>query len=175
MQHTRFMVRTALVAALYVVFTLAFYFLSYGAIQFRVSEIMVLLAFFEPLYMPGLILGCFVANLIGPYGVVDAIFGSLASLFALTMIIVTRRVMGKSLKALIVASLWPAVSSLIIAFEITVIFGAPESFAFWVAMVAIGEFVVVSLCGVPVTAWILKNPTVEEKLKISTSAEKPME
>ena len=43
--------RTAIIAALYAVITLALAPISYGAVQFRVSEIMVLLAFFDPFYI----------------------------------------------------------------------------------------------------------------------------
>ncbi|MBS7527989.1 QueT transporter family protein [Fusibacter paucivorans] len=156
-RNTHFLVKTALVAALYVVITFAFYFLSYEAVQFRVSEVMVLLAFIDPLYIPGLVLGCFMANLMGPYGIIDAVFGSFSSLVALLMIYKTRQVLGYNLKGLIVASLWPAIFSFIIAFEITVVFGAPESFWFWTVMVAVGEFVVITLAGVPIFSWIIKQ------------------
>lgn len=163
---TKFLVRTAMVAAIYTVLTLALYFLSYQAIQFRVSELMVLLAFIDPLYLPGLVIGCFIANLLGPYGLTDAIFGSLATLFAVSMIIQTRKWIGSSTKGLFIASLWPAVSGIIIAFGIKVISGAPESFLFWVVMVAIGELAVVTVIGVPLYKWILKNVALVEKLKI---------
>lgn len=162
---TQFIVRTALVAALYVVVTFAFYFLSYQAVQFRVSEIMVLLAFIDPLYIPGLVIGCFMANILGPYGLIDAVFGSFASLVALLAIVKTRKIMGENLKGLVFASLWPAFFSFIIAFEITVVFGAPESFWFWTVMVAIGEFVVITLAGVPIFNWILKRPSVKEMIQ----------
>jgi hypothetical protein len=42
-------------------------------------------------------------------------------------------------------------------FEIIVVFGAPESFWFWTAMVAVGEFVVITLAGVPIFSWIIKQ------------------
>lgn len=162
---TKFLVRTAIVASLYVVITMAFYFLSYEAIQFRISEVMALLAFIDPLYIPGLVLGCFMANLLGPFGIVDAIFGSIASLVSVFMIYRTRKLFGNNLKSLIIASLWPAIFSFIIAFEITVIFGAPESFWFWTLMVAIGEFVVVTIAGVPIFNWIRKNEGIVKLLK----------
>lgn len=162
---TNFLVRTAIVASLYVVITFALYFLSYQAIQFRVSEVMVLLAFIDPLYIPGLVIGCFMANILGPYGLIDAVFGSFASLVSLLMIVQTRKWFGNNLKSLVIASLWPAIFSFIIAFEITVVFGAPESFWFWTLMVAIGEFVVITLAGVPIFNWITKNEGVLKLLR----------
>ena len=163
---TNFLVKTAMIAAIYTVLTLALYFLSYEAIQFRISELMVLLAFIDPLYLPGLVIGCFLANLLGPYGLTDAFFGTLATLFAVSMIIQTRRIFGNSLKSLFIASLWPSVSSLIIAFGIKVISGAPESFLFWVVMVAIGEFSVVTVIGVPLYKWILKDDVLVDRLRM---------
>ena len=164
---TKFIVRTAVIAALYVVITFAFYFLSYEAIQFRISEIMVLLAFIDPLYLPGLVLGCFIANFLGPFGIVDAIFGSIASLVSVYMIIQTRKWFKKDLIGLIIASLWPSIFSFVIAFEITVVYGASESFWFWTIMVAVGEFVVITLAGVPIFYWILKRKNVVNQLKFN--------
>ncbi len=165
--NTRFLVITAIVAAVYVAVTFAFYFLSYQAIQFRISEVMVLLAFIDPLYIPGLTLGCFIANLLGPFGLVDAVFGGFATLVSVSMIYKTSKWIKDKKKALIIASLWPSIFSFIIAFEITVIGGAPESFWFWTVMVAIGEFVVITLGGVPLFSYILSKPRIVEKLKIN--------
>ena len=155
---TRMIVVTAMVAAVYVAFTFALYGLSYQAVQFRFSELMVFLAFIDPLYIPGLVLGCFIANIFGPFGLVDAVFGSVATLFSVFFIYLSRRYIRHDLTALTVASLWPSVSSLIIAFEIVFIAKAPESYWYWVAMVALGEFLVVTVCGVPVWSLILKKP-----------------
>jgi len=156
-----------MIAAIYVAVTFAFYFLSYDAVQFRISEVMILLAFIDPLYAPGLVLGCFIANLLGPYGIIDAVFGSISSIVVLFMIIRTRKRMGNNLKSLTIASLWASALSFIIAYEITFIFGAPESFWFWTLMVAVGEFVVVSLVGVPIFSQIIKKPSVIKQLEIS--------
>ncbi len=152
-----FLTKTAIVAALYAVITWAFYFVGYNAIQFRISEMMVLLAFFDKKYIPGLVLGCFIANLASPFGIVDIIFGTAASLFVVCMIALTRKVLGFNVKSLYISSLWASVSAFIIAYEIVFIFGAPESFWYWVAMVAIGEFVVVTILGAPIAKWILKT------------------
>ena len=76
---TKRLVRTAIIAALYAVITLVLAPISYGNIQFRVSEIMVLLAFFDPFYIGGLTLGCFIANMLGPNGLPDMIFGTFAT------------------------------------------------------------------------------------------------
>lgn len=156
--------KTAVIASLYAVVTWAFYFVGYNAIQFRVSEILVLLAFLDKRYIPGLVLGCIIANFTSPYGIIDIVMGSFASLFVVVMIAITRKMLGFNKVSLFVASLWAAISAFIIAYEIVFIFGAPESFWFWTCMVAIGEFVVVTIVGFPIFAWILSNDDLVKRL-----------
>lgn len=80
----RKLVFAALVAALYVALTIASYPLAYEAVQFRVSEVLAILPFFFPFAVPGLVVGVFIANFIGPFGIIDAIVGSFATLLAAT-------------------------------------------------------------------------------------------
>ena len=66
--NTKFLVSTALIAAIYVVMTLAIAPLSFGMIQIRISEVLMLMAFIDKKYAPGLVLGCFIANCFSPFG-----------------------------------------------------------------------------------------------------------
>ena len=70
----------ALIAALYVVLTLVFAPISFGPIQLRVSEALIILPMFTPAAVPGLFIGCLLANLLGGAVILDVIFGSLATL-----------------------------------------------------------------------------------------------
>lgn len=70
----RDLVLNALVCAIYVVLTLINP-LSYGAVQFRFSEIMAVLPFFDRKYIPGVTFGVFIANLFSQLGFVDVIVG----------------------------------------------------------------------------------------------------
>lgn len=79
---TRSLCLSAIIAALYAVLTMFLPALSYGAWQCRVSEAMTLLPVVLPQAIPGLFVGCLVANLLSPVGVLDIIFGSLATLLA---------------------------------------------------------------------------------------------
>ena len=76
--------RIALVAALYVAFTVLppFYAFSYGPIQVRVSEAFTILPFLFPETILGLTIGCFLANIIGQIGPWDIVFGTLITFFA---------------------------------------------------------------------------------------------
>ena len=164
----------AMAAALYVALTLAIAPLSYHAVQFRFSELLVFLAFVDARYIPGLTLGCFLANLFGPFGLADAIGGSLATLFSVGMIALTayawrRKTGGKRglTAALGVASIWPAVSALIIAFEMVTFCGDDGTYWYWTAMVAAGEIGVVTLCGGPLMRGLYRyHPQLMEQLKI---------
>lgn len=76
--------RVALLAALYFVFTVLppFSFFAYGPVQVRVSEALMVLPALTPLAVPALFVGCLSANLAGGLGLVDLVFGSLATLLA---------------------------------------------------------------------------------------------
>ena len=80
----RFVVLNGLIAGLYVVFTLPFANIAYGPIQFRLAEVLTVFPAFSALTIPGVTLGCFIANLINPnnLGPVDIIGGTFATLIA---------------------------------------------------------------------------------------------
>lgn len=79
---TRMLCSGAVIAALYAVLTLMLPMLSYGPVQIRFAEAMTVLPFFFPEAIPGLAIGCFIANLLGSPYVLDWVFGTLATLIA---------------------------------------------------------------------------------------------
>ena len=83
-KKVRFLALGAVIAALYAVLTYvaAAMNLAYGAVQFRFSEALTVLPVFTPAAIPGLALGCLIANLGSPLGVVDWVFGTGATLIA---------------------------------------------------------------------------------------------
>ena len=70
----------AAIAAIYVVLTVVFAPISFGPVQLRIAEALTILPLFTPAAIPGLFLGCVLANLIGGAIVWDVVFGSLATL-----------------------------------------------------------------------------------------------
>jgi len=74
--------RAAMIGAIYVVLTLIFAPISYGMIQVRISEALMVLPFFTPAAIPGLFVGCLIANIFGGLGMPDIVFGSLATLLS---------------------------------------------------------------------------------------------
>ncbi|ACA53784.1 QueT transporter family protein [Clostridium botulinum] len=76
------LVFSAVIAAIYTVLTLLLAPISYGQIQVRVSESLTLLPFLSSYSIWGVFLGCIISNLIGGNGIIDVVFGSLATLIA---------------------------------------------------------------------------------------------
>ena len=75
-----FLAQGALIAAMYVALTLIFAPVSFGAVQLRVAEALTILPLFTSAAIPGLFIGCVLANLLGGAILWDIIFGSLATL-----------------------------------------------------------------------------------------------
>ncbi|MDR1262465.1 MAG: QueT transporter family protein, partial [Oscillospiraceae bacterium] len=80
-----------LVAAAYAAVTMVLAPISYGPIQLRISEAMTLLPVLFPESVPGLFIGCVIANLMSQYRLPDVVFGSLAILIAATLTYILRK------------------------------------------------------------------------------------
>lgn len=79
-----FIIDAAAIAAIYIVLTILFAPISFGIVQFRISEALTLLPALTPAAVPGLIIGCFISNVLNPdsLGSIDIIFGTLATALA---------------------------------------------------------------------------------------------
>lgn len=157
---TKQLVQIALIAAIYAVLTAIFMSVSFTALQLRVSEVLVFLAYFNPLAIIGLTLGCFIANLLmSPAPLLDCVFGTLATLLSVGAISLTAKAFKGSKVGMMVASIWPVLFN-------AVIIGTMLCFAGIVPMeegsqvatliatmgsVGFGEAVVVMVMGIPVT------------------------
>jgi len=117
-----------IIAALYAVLSYfaAVFGVAYGPVQFRFSEALCVLPFLFPEATPGLFVGCLVANLLSPYGALDIVFGSLATLLAAVWTQHTRR---KWLAPLPPVLCNAVIVGAVIAVETTAGFGR----AFWLA------------------------------------------
>lgn len=157
--RTRFLARAGIIAALYAATTIFLAPISYGAVQCRVSEALTLLPMLTPAAVPGLFLGCLIANLLGSGVWYDVIFGSLTTLAAALL---TRRLKDKPF----LASLPPVIlNGLIVggvvyfAYEYTP--GAPVSAAqllLTMGSVALGEAVACCVLGVILMKALRKLP-----------------
>lgn len=161
MKKTVFVVQAAVIAALYAGLTLAASLLNlaYGGIQFRFSEALTILAAFSPAAIPGLTIGCFLGNITSPYGIVDIVCGTLATLIAAVLSYWTRNVKFKDLPLL--SAIFPVLTNaVIIGLEITLFM--PDGFKFeafliTAAQVGIGELVICYGLGIPLYKVIKKT------------------
>ncbi|WP_105300527.1 QueT transporter family protein [Anaerococcus marasmi] len=146
---TNFLVKSAIVAALYAVLTLLLPMASYGPIQLRFSEIMVLLVFYNKRFIPGLVLGCAIANLFSPMAAFDVVFGTLSSYVAF-------RLMLKS-KNLFIASLWPVLMVIVPALGTYFILANDAVLFIMILEFMASEFIMVSIIGVLIFKMLEKN------------------
>lgn len=148
----------ATIAAIYFVLTVLLEPFSYGQIQFRISEILMVLVFINFKVSPGIVLGCFTANLFSPLGVWDVVFGTLATVICLGLMFMFK-------KNIFVALLAPTiVGSAIVAVMLMFILGLP--FLETLIYVAVGEGAVLYLIGVPFYYVVQKNEIGETLKKL---------
>lgn len=176
---TNKMVKIAMIAAIYATLTLVLAPISYGVVQFRISELLTVLPAFTTLAIPGLSLGCCLANLIGallglnPTGYIDAIVGTSATLIAAILSYLLAKTNHRTLRLILVPLPPVLVNAVIVGAELTVLFNAGEAFAAaWIAnavSVAIGQAVVCYLLGIPLMMVLSKNEFYKKLFRISQS------
>lgn len=76
------LVGAAAIGSIYAALTMVLAPISYGALQLRISEALCIIPFFFPASAAGLFVGCIIANIMSAAGILDIIFGSLATLLA---------------------------------------------------------------------------------------------
>lgn len=135
--NARFIAQSAIIAALYAALTLIVAPLSYGPVQCRISEALTILPIFTLAAVPGLFIGCLVANLYTG-SVLDVIFGSLATLLAAvwTRSLRNRPVLATAPPVLVNAVVVGLVLSLTI-----------ENYPFWFSALTVGAGQLVACMG----------------------------
>ena len=142
----------AIVAAAYAALTIALAPISYGAIQFRVSEALTILPFLMPCTVWGLWIGCILANLYTG-SVLDIVFGSLATLFAALLTAYFGK-KGNTIKNRVLGCLMPVLFNAVIVgavltwgYQIQEFSTPVASYGFNAITVGIGELGVLYLIG----------------------------
>ena len=152
MLKLKLLLSNGIIAALYIALTIGLAPMSYGPIQVRVSEFMTLLAFVNKKYIPGLVIGCFLANLGSPFGITDMVVGALATFLAVYPM--------QYCPNLITASLLPVIANgVLIGLELYYLAAIPANVSVWATMVYVGagEFLSVTVLGVFIMKVLLKN------------------
>lgn len=139
----RYLTTAAIIAALYVVFTglSAALGLASGAIQVRLSEALTVLPYFTPAAVPGVTVGCLLANLLTGAPLPDVIFGTLASFLG---------VLGASFlrkKKYLIALPTILSNAIIIPLVLQYAYGIKDAFWYLMLTVGVGELISAGLLG----------------------------
>ena len=140
---TIFLCQGAIIAAIYVVLTYITHMfgLDSGVIQIRVSEMLCVLPMFTTAAIPGLYIGCLLANLLTGAVWLDVIFGPIATLIGALGTYALRRWKW-------VAPLPPiAANTLMIPFVLSYGYGMEQAIPFMMLTVGIGEILSIYLLG----------------------------
>lgn len=136
----RFIAEAGIIAAMYFAITIIAAPISFGAFQIRISEALCVLPFFTPSAVPGLFIGCAIANVFGGNGVIDIVVGSLSTLLAAWM---TYKIKNKYLAPL------PAVIVNVITISIMLHYLINVPLLETIAYMAIGQTVSCYFIGLP--------------------------
>lgn len=144
---------SGIIAALYAGLTILLQAISFGPVQVRVSEAMTLLPVLYPAAIPGLAIGCFIANLICSTWQ-DWVFGTLATLIAAVL---TRKLR----KSIYLAALMPVISNaLIVGIMLYLMFGG----SWWLNILTVGagEALACFVLGIPLVKALEKVPALKK-------------
>lgn len=148
---SKFIINSAMIAAAYIALSYisSLLSLSFGAIQFRLSEALNILAAITPAAIPGLTIGCLLSNISSPFGIVDIIFGTVATLLSAVLINLIGKLKIKAMPVL--AAIPPTVLNGLAVGIFTVFFtdGTATIITFGLTFlsVAVSELIICALLG----------------------------
>ena len=137
----KYITQGAVIAALYVVLVQVFNYWSFGPIQFRIAEALTILPYFTPAAIPGLFLGCIIANLLGGAIIWDIVFGSIATLIGAVGTYLLRKYKWAAPIPPILAN------TIIVPFVLKYAYGSEGIFAMFFVTVGAGEIIVCGILG----------------------------
>ena len=135
-----YIARSATISAVYFVLTIVFEPISFGPVQFRLSEALTVIPFADSAAIPGVAIGCLLANLNSPLGLVDILGGSAITLISAYL---TYKAPNRYM-----ALLPPIIlNALGVPLYLAPFFAQP----YWLvtAQVALGQLVVIGILGLP--------------------------
>ncbi len=138
-----------MIASAYVGVSYALAPISFGPLQFRAAEGLSVLPILFPEAVPALFVGCLIANMIGPYGLLDVVFGSLTTLAAAGL--------TRAFRDSILAYLSPIVlNAVFVSAYLAALAGIP----YWLSLLSIGvsEAASVLIIGVPLVRFLRGRP-----------------
>lgn len=141
--------RAGVIAAMYAVLSWAMGDLAYGPLQIRPSEALTILPLFFIEAVPGLYVGCMLANLMSGYGLYDIFLGSLATLVAAGLTFGAGRLIKHDLLKIVVGGIFPVLCNAFVIPAVMILggYGLVYWAEFW--LLVLTEGVWVYLIGIP--------------------------
>lgn len=145
-----------IIAAVYVVVSLILMPISFSVYQVRIAEAMTILPFLTRAAIPGLFIGCFLANIFGGMGWLDIIFGSILTLLAAFGTRYIHLKMGDTKLAMTLAPLPPVLFN---ALGVSIYLAPLLGFNYWFAvqMIGIGQLISCYIIGLPMLIILKKR------------------
>ena len=160
-KNIRYIATAGMIGALYVALTLisALFGLSSGVIQVRISEMLCVLPIYTSAAIPGVTIGCLLANLIVGGTVWDIVFGTLATLIGAIIAYFMR-----NLKYL--AFIPTVVANMIIIPAVLILSGVGgwETFPYFAFTVGLGELISCGVFGVLMILYLERHQNVRKTL-----------
>ena len=142
--------RSALIAALYFILSIAVPSISFGTIQFRISEALTLLPVIMPEAIFGLTVGCFFANMFfSPFGILDMAIGTSVTFIASILTYLLR-------KHIAVSALPPVILNALFVPLIWIIDGTDTLYYINMFSILISQAIVIYAIGLPLTIGLKK-------------------
>lgn len=151
----------SVIAAVYAVLTLisGVFGLAYGNVQFRISEVLCILPVFSAAAVPGLTVGCVIANIFSTINPIDTVIGSLATLFAALLTRKCRHITVKGFPVL--SMLFPVLFNAVFVGAEIAFFSGSEIFmpVFFANALSVGagEAAVIFTLGTALVLFLQKN------------------
>lgn len=150
-KKVQFITQGAVIAAIYVVLVLIFDTFSFGPIQFRIAEMLTIMPYFTPAAIPGLFVGCLIANIIGGGLIWDIVFGSIATLIGVIGSYLVRK--NKWL-----VPLPPIIANMVIVpFILKYAYGYDGLLVYFMFTVGLSEIIVCGIIGMALLTVMAKN------------------
>ena len=153
MKNIRKLTLCAVIAALYAAITILTAPLSFGLVQFRLSEALVVLCALEPILGVGITLGCFLANLFSTVTALDAVIGTLATALACLWTSKCKKLWLLPIPNIVMNSVLVGGMLAFVLFPDNVLMG----FCIAAAQVGFGELMVMVVLGLPLYQFVRKS------------------
>lgn len=149
-------IRFCVVSTLYIVICLLLTPISFGSLQLRLGELLCLLAIEKPIHIFSISFGCLISNLLlSPFGIIDAIIGSLASLIGCSLGYLLRKYKYKNFPIISAVTI-SLINAIMVSLEMTYVLGNEVVLIVSFIEIFISEIIILVIIGYPIYNRLIK-------------------